>query len=250
MAFPGYFRKLMGWCPMRAGDWGEIPEKRLQVSGNVNQSLQRKAGRQEKKVLKIPFNFVRDTELAKILIPMLICSFALQIYSPSGSVVNLLAVFMPYLAVLLLALRHRTALEITPDRLILRRTLFRPLMIWKKDIVECSEKKNENRSLRWATRLLTLTVVLFQAVELGTRTLQELEESAPLPAKLSLFLSRLWPIALLLVLYYNIEILAPYPRSLEVTTRSRQKLRFYSRNPKELAEMFMAKDIISEREKP
>ncbi len=235
---------------MKAGDWGEKPEKSLQGYGSVNQSLQRIPGRQEKKVLKVPFSFVRDTGLAKILIPMLICSFVLQIYSSPESFISLLAVFMPYLAVLLLALRHRTALEITPDRLILRRPLFRPLMIRKKDIVECSEKKNENRSLRWAIRLLTLAAVLFQALELGARTLQNLEGSAPLPAKFSLFLLRLWPIALLLVLYYNVEVLAPYPHSLEIITRSKQKLRFYSRNPKELAEMFTTKDIISEWETP
>ncbi|WP_440953819.1 hypothetical protein ACSAZK_08910 [Methanosarcina sp. Mfa9] len=116
--------------------------------------------------------------------------------------------------------------------------------------MECSKKKNENRSLRWAIRLLTLTAVLFQVIELGARTLQELEESAPLPAKLSLFLLRLWPIALLLVLYYNVEVMAPYPHSLEIITRSKQKLRFYSRNPKELAEMFTTKNIISEWEDP
>ncbi|WP_440953820.1 hypothetical protein ACSAZK_08915 [Methanosarcina sp. Mfa9] len=117
MAFVKYFRKLMGWCPMKAGDWGEKPEKRLQGYGSVNQSLQRIPGRQEKKVLKVPFSFVRDTGPAKILIPMLICSFVLLMYSPHGSFIGLLAVIMPYLAVVLLALRYRTALEITPDRL-------------------------------------------------------------------------------------------------------------------------------------
>jgi len=246
MEFVKYFRKLMGWCPMKAGDWGEKPEKRLQDYSNVNQSLQKIPCRQEKKILKIPFSFVWDTGPAKILIPVLICSFVLLIYSPDGSFISLIAVIMLYLAVLLLVLRHRTALEITPDQVILLRPLFRPLMIRKKDIVKCSEKKNENHSLRWAIRLLTPAAVLFQALELGARTLQKLEESAPLPAKLSLFLLRLWPIALLLVLYYNVEVMAPYPNSLEIITRSKQKLRFYSRNPEELAEMFMTRDRISE----
>ncbi|MCQ1535058.1 DUF1673 family protein [Methanosarcina sp. KYL-1] len=238
MVFPGYFRKLMGWCPMKDALREERQEDGFRSFGLETGSFQQGASPTDlskSKTLKMYVRLSRGEGIGKIIFPALIASFVLGVYSPADSFLSILSALIPYIALLFLVIYHRTSVELTPEKVVILRPLLRPLEIRKEDIVQTSIKKNESHSLRWPFRLLYIAVVLPHAIEWIARALQNLEGPAPAPAKFSLFLVQLWGIAFLLVLYYNFELLASYQHALKVATSSKMTMWFYIREPEELA---------------
>lgn len=228
----------MSWCPMKKSFGEERRGNGLRSLGLETESFRQGASTTdllESRTLKMYVRHSRSEGIIKIIFPALIASFLLDIYSPADSFLNIFASLIPYLGLLVLILYHRTSVELTSEKISILRPLFRPLEIRREDIVQTSIIKNENRSLRWLIRLLYLAVVPLLAVEKVTRTLQNLDGPAPVPAKLSLLLLQLWGIAFLFVLYYNVELLASYQQALKVVTGSKMVLTFYTKEPEELA---------------
>lgn len=123
---------------------------------------------------------------------------------------------------------------LTPEKIIIRRHLFKSLVLQKEDIERISVSNYKGHSYRWPLRLLilgTLAIRIPQIVESTTRVLQE---SAPAPSKLSLVLVEFWSIAFVLVIFYIFELLTPYQQILKITTRSNLNLEFYVDEPEEI----------------
>lgn len=72
-------------------------------------------------------------------------------------------------------------------------------------------------------------------------TLRDLERSFTDYVVLSLFLAHLSGVVISLVLLYNTELLMPYQQTLNVTTRSNLKLKFFTDKPEEIMATFKNK---------
>jgi len=253
MAFLKYFRKLIGWCPMKNSLKKERQEKCFSSFKleNGSQLASSPADLQESKVLKAQVLY-RGYGIAKIIFSALIifiilaiCSFAISnLYLPApGSIFHIFPSLILYLALLALILYNRTTVRSIPDKIIIRRHLFKSLVLRKEDIVQTSVSKNKSHSYRWPLRLLilaALTIQLPQTVENITRDLQM--EAAPAFVKLSSVLVDFWIVAYVLVIYYYIfELAAPYQRILKITTRSNLNLEFYTEEPEEIMTIFKNK---------
>jgi hypothetical protein len=237
MTFVKYFRKLMGWCPMKDSLQREKHEENFPGFKLENMSqLVPPSTSLEGKVLKAQVSLSKDNGIAEFAILELIIVIILAIYSSGSSVFKILSLFITYLVLLTLILYNRNTVLLTPEKVIIRRHLFKSLVLRKEDIMKISVSKNKNHSLRWPIRLLYLAVlpmILLQKVEGITRGLQ-VRETAPDSAKLSLFLVTFIGVAFLLVIYYIFELLTPYQQTLKITTRSDLELWFYTGEPEEM----------------
>lgn len=194
---------------------------------------------QEGKVLKAHVLY-KGYGIAKIIISALVISLILGLCSSPGSFFYLFSSLIPYLAFLALILYNRTTVRSIPDKIIIRRHLFKSLVLRKEDIVQTSVSKNKSHSYRWPLRLLILAALkiqLPQTVENITRDLQM--EAAPAFVKPSLVLVHFLTVAYVLVIYcYIFEPAVPYKQILKVTTRSNLNLEFYTEEPEEIMTIF------------
>jgi hypothetical protein len=145
-------------------------------------------------------------------------------------------IFLPlilYLALLALILYNRTIAMFTTEKIVIRRFLFKSLVLQKADIAQISVSENKGHSYRWLLRLLLLAALIFtlpQTIESITRDLSM--ETTPLSYKLIGVLVSFWIVAYALVFYYIFELAAPYQQILKITTRSNLNLEFYTDEPK------------------
>jgi hypothetical protein len=238
MAFIESLRKKVGWRPMKNSLRNEKQENCFSSFKleNDSQIAPRSAGLQEGKVLKAQVSLSRDGGIAKIVFPALIVFIISAIYISGNSVLDILPFLIMYLAFLALILYNRNTVTLNPEKVIIHRHLFKPLVLRKDDILQISVSKNKNHTYRWPTRLLTLTflaIQLHRIVEGIIRGLQ-IRETSPVSAKLTLFLGEFLVVAFLLTLYYIFELLTPYKQTLKVTTHSNLNLEFYIEEPEEL----------------
>lgn len=243
MIFGKYFRKLVGWCPMRTPFQKGKQEECFSDSRLENGSFQQNLSPtylQERKILKAQVNVFPEWWAVIIISSALIVSLLLWTYSPEDSFLIVLSELILYLPLILLLFSHYpSTVTVMPDKIIIKRSLRKPVVIEKENIRQISIEKNENRSLRWPMRLVflaTLPVILLRTVERIIRNLQ-LEEAASASAKLGLFLSHSLVATYLLVFFYNFELRAPYQRILKVTMYSNLKLWIYTEEPEELTKL-------------
>ncbi|AKB45881.1 hypothetical protein MSKOL_0104 [Methanosarcina sp. Kolksee] len=232
-----YFRKLMGWCPMEDSIQKERKGGGCYSFGleKLGQPVHSPASMQEGEVLK-GRGLYRGYGIGKIIGTSLVISLILGLYSPAGSFFDLCSSLIPYLAFLAFILYNHTTVLLTPEKIIIRRHLFRSLVLRKENIVTNTISKNKGRSLRWPLRLLalaTLAIQLPHIVENITRDLQM--EAAPAFIKLSSVMVDFWIVAYVLVIYFYIfELTVPYQQILKITTRSNLSLEFYTEEPEDI----------------
>lgn len=240
-----YINKLMGWCPMKNSLRKEKQENYF--SGFKPESRRwlapSPASLQESKVLKGRALY-RGYGTVKIIVTALVISLILGLCSPVGSFFDFFSSLILYLAFLAFILYNRTTVLLIPEKIIIRRHLFRSLVLKKEDIVQTSVSKNKGNSLRWPLRLLLLVVLAIQlphTIESITRDLQM--EAAPAFIKLSSVMVDFWIIAYALVIYFYIfELTVPYQQILKLTTRSNLNLEFYTDEPEEIMSTFKNKN--------
>ena len=230
----------MGWCPMKDSLGKGRQEDSYPCFELENGSIHfgsSPLGPHESRILKLQVSLFPECWAVIIILFTLIISLLLWTYSPEDSFLMILSELILYLPLIPLLLSHRpSTVAVMPEKIIIKRPLRKPVVIEKKDLVQISVTRNENRFLRWPMRLVflvTLPIILLHTVERIVRDLH-LEEAAPFSAKLSLFLLQFFIVAFLLVLYYIFELRAPYQRVLKVTTHSNLKVWIYTEEPEEL----------------
>ncbi len=240
MVFPGYFRKLMGWCPMKDSLREERREDSFPGFKLETRSIQLSSsplGLEESRILKAHVSLFPGWGAVIIILFAAVSSFLLWIYSHENSFLFTLSELILYLLLVVPLLSHfSSTVAVTPEKIIIKRPLRKPFVIEKGDIKQISVPKNDNHSLRWPMRLFylaTISIILLHTIERINRDLQ-VEEAAPFSAKLSLFLGKFLVVSFLLVLYYIFELRAPYQRVLKVTMHSDLKVWIYTAEPEEL----------------
>ncbi|AKB30604.1 hypothetical protein MSSIT_3885 [Methanosarcina siciliae T4/M] len=243
MAFIESIRKLMGWCPMKKSLWKRKQEDNypdFKLENRIVELGSSPVNLQESRIFKAQVNLFPDWWALIILVFALIISLLLWTYSPESSFLIILSKLVLYLSLIVLLLSHHpSTVAVMPEKIIVKRPIRKPVVIEKKDIIQISVTRNENRSLRWPTRLVflvTLPIILLRTVERIVRDLQ-LEAAASASAKLSLFLSQSLTVTYLLVFFYYFELRAPYQQTLKVTTYSNLKLWIYTEKPEELTKL-------------
>ena len=255
MVFTELFRKLMGWCPMKDSLLKGRQEDFISRFKPENKGLQLMpfpAGLQEGKVLTAQAMY-KGLGLAKILFSMLLALLLtiviplfgfgfspsptgpdhnVVIFDPSFSLIlDIYLTLILYLALLALILYNRTTVVLTAKGIIIRRHLFKSIVLGKEDIVQISVSKNKGHSYRWPIRLLVLVALAIRLPEIVEIIIRTLQESAPASEIFSLVLVQFWSIAFVLVIYYIFERAAPYKRAIKITTRSNLNLGFYVDEP-------------------
>lgn len=240
MAFAKYFRKLMGWCPMKDSRKKERQEDFFSVFNSENRNLQlmpSPASLQESRVLKARVSLVDSRWVLWILIIVfftLIVSLLLWAYSPEGSFLILFSGLIWFLLPLIFFLNHPNIVEVMSGKIMIKRPLSKSVMIEKEDVTQISVKKNKDHSMRWFFRLLFIAFISLYLAETIMMDLEVLERSAPEYPELSTFLIQLSLATLFLVQYYNGELVTSYQRVINITTRSNLNLKLYIDEPEEI----------------
>jgi Protein of unknown function (DUF1673) len=253
-----HIKKLMGWCPKKDSLRKGRQEDFFSDFKSENESLQLMpypAGLQEGKVLKAQAMYkglgiakILFSMLVVLLLPIVISLFGfgfspsptgpdhnVVIFDPNLSLIlDIYLTLILYLALLAIILYNRTTVMLTHEKIIIRRHLFKSLVLQKEDIVQISVSKNKGHSYRWPLRLLILVTLAIRLTQIVESTTGVLRESAPVSSKLSLVLVEFWGIAFVLVIFYIIELLTPYQQILKITTHSNLNLEFYVDEPEEI----------------
>lgn len=119
-------------------------------------------------------------------------------------------------------------------KIIIMRSLSKPLVIEQEDIRQISVTKNENYSLRWLYRLVYFIVPLLFALTILNDYLKDLKSSALDYTKLSSFLMQLSTLTIILVVLHNGELITHYQQVIKIDTRSNLKLEFFTDKPEEI----------------
>jgi hypothetical protein len=259
MIFTEYFRKLMGWCPKKDSLRKGRQEDFFSGFKSENESLQlmpSPMSLQEGRVLKARVMYkglgiakIYFTMLLVLLLSIIIPLFGFGFSSPTGPDHNVV-VFDPglnlildiyltlilYLALLALILYNSTTTSmLTPEKIVIRRHLFKSLILQKKDVAQISVSKHKSYSYRWLLRLLLLAAFIFTLnIPIESIKKELSAETTPLPYKLIGVLMNFWTVANTLVLYYIFELAAPYRQVLKITTCSNLNLEFYTDEPEEI----------------
>jgi Protein of unknown function (DUF1673) len=239
MVFNEYFRKLMGWCPLKDSLQKGRQEEFFSEfkSENGNRLVPSSTGLRESKILKGHAVLSRDLGIVKITLTLLIILIVMTYVSVNSNLDSILHIFysfIQYLALLALILYNRTTVMLTPEKIIIRRYLFKSLILQKEDIAQISVSKNKGHSYRWPLRLLVLATLAIRLPQIVESIIRTLQESAPVSEKFSLVLVQFWSIAFVLVIFYIFELLTPYQQILKITTCSNLNLEFYVDEPEEI----------------
>jgi hypothetical protein len=235
-----YIKKLMGWCPMKNSFGKRWEEDTFHGFKLRNESIQLDLSPMDPHESRIPkvqvslFDFWALTITVFVSIISFITSLLVWAYIPEDSFLIIFSGLVIFPIPLIFFLNRPNTVEVMSGKIVIKRPLRKPVVVEKEDIRQISVTKNENHSLRWLIRLFYVIFLPFYLGEGIIETLRNLERSFPDYIVLSLFLVRLAGVAFFLVLYYNVEILAPYQQTLKVTTNSNLNLQFFTEEPEEL----------------
>ncbi len=235
-----YIKKLIGWCPMKDSLRKERQEKFLSgfKSENGNHQLMPSpASLQESRTLKARVSLVDSGWVLWLLIiifSIVIVSFLLWIFSPEGSFLVIFSGLIWFLIPLMFLLNHPNSVTVISGKIIIKKPLRKPVMIEKEDVTQISVKKNKDHSLRWFFRLCYIVIIPLFIVVIILSDLRALGGSAPEYPDISTYLVQFAQVALFLVLIYIWELVTPYQRVINITTRSNLNLRLYIDEPEEI----------------
>lgn len=163
-----------------------------------------------------------------------ITSLLVWAYIPEDSFLIIFSGLVMFLVPLIFFLNRPNTVAVTSGKIIIKRPLRKPIVVEKENIRQISVTKNKNHSLRWLIRSFYVIFLPFYLGEGIVKALGNLERSFPDYIVFSLFLVRLAGVAFFIALFYNVELLAPYQRTLKVTIHSNLKLWLYTEELDEL----------------
>ena len=146
------------------------------------------------------------------------------------------ALALPFLIVMVYQDIRKAHLEISPDTLIIRRILHRPVIIPKDTISSIEIRPNEQP---FPLRLQKILIIILSLIYAGMVWVQYLQVVAGEITVSSYVLNLgvdLGIILFLLVLYYHSRIRADYPELLVITTNTQKRVVIFGKNPEEIAQ--------------
>ncbi|MDW5548897.1 DUF1673 family protein [Methanosarcina sp.] len=238
-----YIKKLMSWCPMKNSFQNQIQEGYFSGFEFENRSTQLSsspADLQEGRFLKVQASLFDWWWMSRLLIVTaitLIISLLSWTFSSEDSYLIIFSGLIMFLFPLTLFLTRSNAATVMPGEIIIKQPMRKPIVIEKEDITQISVKKNEGHSLRWLIRLFYVIAIPLDFILGIPRNLQYIkyiEASFSNYVDFSLLLGHLAVVTIILVLFYNSELLTPYQWALKVTTHSKLELTFFTNKPEEL----------------
>lgn len=145
-----HIKKLMGWCPQK--------DFILENAGIENHELYYNSSFQRDTRSEKGTEITADIDTGIIPAAGLLAFIVLLFFGLIFPILVYFAVFSVFLSYLIQFIQDRTTLEITSGSIILRRPLFKPVVIPKESILRTEVVKNINYTLRWI--LLPLAIVL------------------------------------------------------------------------------------------
>jgi len=142
-----YIKKLMGWCPMRDSLRNGNQEHFFSEfkSGNWNiQLIPSPTSLQDSRILKARASIFGGWWGVIIIALAGVSSMVLRTYSPEGSFLILFSGLIIFLTPLILFLNRPGTVKVNSGKIIIMRSLRKPLVIEQEDLRQISVTKNEN----------------------------------------------------------------------------------------------------------
>ncbi|KKG07493.1 DUF1673 family protein [Methanosarcina sp. 2.H.A.1B.4] len=239
MAFIESIRKMMGWCPMK-NSFGKGRREDC-FSGfkleNGSQTVPSPVNLHGSRIPKVRVSlFDGRWVLWALIITLFTIIISLFFWTciPEGSYLVIFSGLIMFLMPLMLFLNRPNTASVIPGKIIIKKPMHKLTVIKKEDIKQISVTRTGNPFICWLMRLLyVIWIPLYFKKEIMT-TLYDLKMPFPDYIELSLFLSHLAVLAMLLVMLYNSELMAPYQRAIKVTTNSNLRIWLYTKEPEEL----------------
>lgn len=220
-----HLKKLIGWCPQKEFAMENIRIKKRELY--FDSSFQRNAS------LERPMKIIADIDIGIILAAGLVAFFVLLFLGLIFPILVYFAVLSVFLSYAILFIQDRTTLEFTSNDMILRRPLFKPVIIQKENVLKAEVVNNINYTLRWI--LLPLAILVIVALAFGSKDILYLSGS---PRDVSFIISRFslkgTIILILSVAFYQAYIRSKYPKAIKITSKIKKKITIYVENPQEL----------------
>jgi hypothetical protein len=240
---PRYIKKLMGWCPTKNSLQNEMQEgcfSNVKLE-NINIQLSpASTDLQESRTLNVRVSLFDSRWITIALIITfftIIISLLLWVYVPEDSYLIIFSGIILFLFPITLFINRPKAVTVTPGKIRIKKPMRKPIVVEKKDIMQISATKNYNHSIRWLARVFCIILIPLNFILGIPRNLQYIkyiEVSFSNYVDFSLFLGHLATVTILLVLFYNGELLTPYQWALKVTTNSKLEITFFTNEPEEL----------------
>jgi len=175
-----------------------------------------------------------DSGIVKILLPIFLLGFIFMTIYNRYSIFDIFIILVCYLAILLLLLQNRSIIEHTHSKIIIRRFLFRPIVIQKNEIIKTQVIKNFAHTTRWIFRLIALIILPIMIAHNINAIHLNIEQSLSMLITVANVLSIPLITVMFVIIFYNFEIRTHYPYSFNVITNKRT-VTFYIDNPEEFS---------------
>ncbi len=228
-----HIRKLMGWCPQK--DFALMYAKPEKQEIYFNSTYKKRANPDEKISAIVDIEHELAIIIGRGFVALIILFIASFIFPGLRYFI-----FLPvFLAALVLLIHTRTNVEFASNGLIIRRWLFKPVMVSKASILKTEIVTNNNHSMRWSFLPMAIIVLIFSAKN-AMRTIgiisKDIAQGAPIPVFYPLIFAEITMAIFLLVLFYMWKIRLHYSNGLKITLSNSNKITFYADNPLELAD--------------
>ncbi len=241
MHFVDTLREYLGWCPghrmapvRKYTPWNETEFDPLPTEGTyVNEELIVDYGRTG---ISLPvFIGVVIGVIGALVISTLFLPFA-TFRVVSG--ILMCGLLLPVVIVILYRDLKRRTLEITRDTIVIRRALYRPVVIRKDEITTMEIRNTKPPVPVWLQAGLSLFLIpVSTAYILSHDYVQFVSGEISTSSFITTLGFYLCIVLLFLVSYYRSRIRSRYPRYLFITTGTRKVAAIYTGNPEEMAGM-------------
>lgn len=189
---------------------------------------------------KMHVDVLFDTSMLKVLIPIVTATLILYVMCFQSPECRILIYLIWYASFVILLLKERTMVEVTPHMIIIQRPLFHPLIIDKRSITDVQVKKNTNNIVRWSTFIILLILTGYLTYEAFYDVVHSISGTT-LASGILLIMYEFWIVFLLAVLLMGIWKKIPYSNLLKVNT-DKSYFIFYSQETEELKKKIEEQD--------
>lgn len=207
---------------------------------NMERADDTESGPDIKQKIHVDVSF--DTAMLKVMVAMIVATLILYALCFRSPECKILIYLTWYAGFIILLLKERTIVEVTPYMIIIHRPLFHPLIIDKQSINDMQIRKNTNYPFRWLLYSLSLILTGYLAYNSFHDILQGIQ-GRTLTGEILVILSGSIFVFLIIVVFIGMWKKLPHSTVLRIDT-DKQYFFFYPKETEEFRKRVEAQDMV------
>ncbi len=226
-AFTENVKKIMGWCPQKSFIEHARTEKHEYYS-LISYEKRQYTGKTVKILTDYQFNKVLYTGCAAVFIFLVAAALSNLFFFVAMSVLSI------FLTSVILFVQDRTTMEFSSNAIIIKRPIFKPVEISRKNILKLEVVGNPNNRYRRVLIPLVIIAMIYWSMN-AIGALSRHFANDPVPIFLYFVFLESTVLIFIAVLYYKYYIRSHQENFLKINSRSGGEVTIYVDDPQELA---------------